>query len=68
MQTDGKKDSEAKTKDNEFERCNSENFEKMFEMMSKCCPWQGKTSDFSAMMKMCSRSKTSDIKSGNVKC
>ena len=61
MKTEEKKDSETKTEGNEFGCCKPENFEKMFEMMSKCCPGQSDSTDFSTMMKtmmeMCSRSK-----------
>lgn len=70
MQTEETKDNGTKAESTDFGCCSSENFQKMFEKMSKCCPGQGDASDFSAMkgammknmMKMCCGPKTNDIK------
>ena len=43
------KDNGTKAKDTDFGCCNPENFKEMFEKMSKCCPGQGDSPDFSAM-------------------
>jgi len=43
------KDNGTKTKGTDFGCCNPENFKEMFEKMSKCCPGQGDSPDFSAM-------------------
>lgn len=45
------KDNGTKTKDKDFGRCNLENIKEMFEKMSKCCPSQGDSFDFSTMKK-----------------
>ncbi len=70
MQTEETKDNGIKDESTDFGCCNSENFQKMFEKMSKCCPGQGDAPDFSAMkgammknmMEMCCGSKTTDTK------
>jgi hypothetical protein len=70
MQTEETKDNGAKAEGTAFRCCNPENFQKMFEKMSKCCPGQGDSPDFSAMkgsmmksmMEMCCPSKTTDTK------
>jgi len=54
----------------DYECCNQENFQKMFEKMSNCCPGQGDSTDFSTMkgammknmMEMCCGPKTTDAK------
>lgn len=43
------KDNGTKTKSTDFGCCNPENFKEMCEKMSKCCPGQGDSFDFSAM-------------------
>jgi hypothetical protein len=70
MQTEKTKDNETKGESTDFGCCNPENFQKMFEKMSKCCPGQGDAPDFSAMkgammknmMEMCCGTKTTDTK------
>jgi len=61
MKTEKTKDNGTKKGYADFGCCDPENFKKMFEMMSKCCPGQSDSTDFSTMMKnmmgMCSRSK-----------
>ncbi len=49
MQTEETKDNGAKAEYTDFGCCNPENFQKMFEKMSKCCPGQGDSIDFSTM-------------------
>ncbi|MFC1813009.1 hypothetical protein ACFL03_09985 [Thermodesulfobacteriota bacterium] len=49
MKTKETKDNESKTEGTDFGCCNPENFQKMFETMSKCFPGQGDATDFSAM-------------------
>ena len=72
MKTEEKKERETKTECNEYGCCKPENFEKMFEMMNKCCPGKGDSTGFSTMMKsmmeMCSGSKTGDKKSDCANC
>jgi hypothetical protein len=43
------KDNRTKAKNTDFGCCNPENFKEMFKKMSKCCPGQGDSPDFSAM-------------------
>jgi hypothetical protein len=70
MPTKEIKDNGTEGESTDFRCCNPENFEKMFEKMSKCCPGQGDSPDFSAMkgammknmMEMCCGPKTTDIK------
>jgi hypothetical protein len=70
MQTEETKDNGAKGESTDFGCCNPENFQKMFEKMSKCCPGQVDSTDFSAMkgammknmMEMCCPPKTADTK------
>jgi hypothetical protein len=70
MPTEETKDNGAKAEDKDFGCCNPENFKKMFEKMSKCCPGQGDSPEFSAMkdammknmMEMCCPPKTTDTK------
>jgi len=70
MPTEETKDNGAKAEDTGFGCCNPENFKKMFEMMSKCCPDQDDTTSFSAMkksmmknmMEMCCGPKTTETK------
>ena len=70
MQTEETKDSGAKAEKTDFGCCGPENFQKMFEKMSKCCPGQGDAPDFSAMqgammknmMEMCCGSKATETK------
>ncbi len=72
MQTEETKDNGTKTEETEFGCCGPENFKKMFEMMSKCCPGQGDSPDFSAMkgammknmMETCCGVKTTDSQNG----
>ena len=64
------KNNETKAKATDFGCCNPEDFKKMFEKMSKCCPGQGDSPDFSAMkggmmkkmMEMCCPPKATDTK------
>ena len=49
MQAKETKDNATKAEGAEFGCCGPENFKKMFEMMSKCCPGQADVNDFSAM-------------------
>jgi len=49
MQTEETKDNGTKAEGTKFGCCGPENFKKMFEMMSKCCPGQGESTDFPAM-------------------
>jgi hypothetical protein len=64
------KDNGTQAKGKVFGCCNPENFKEMFEKMSKCCPGQGDSPDFSAMkgammknmMEMCCRATASDTK------
>jgi len=68
MQKEKKKDKGTKSKTNDCGCCDPENFQEMSEEMSKCCPCQGDSSDFSAMksammknmMEMCMGSKATD--------
>ena len=70
MQTEETKDNGTKGESTDFGCCGPENFQKMFEKMSKCCPGQGDAPDFSAMkgamiknmMGMCCAPKTTDTK------
>jgi len=70
MQTEETKDNGTKAEGVNFGCCNPENFQKMFEKMSKCFPDQGDATDFSAMkdsmmkkmMVMCCPPKTVDTK------
>lgn len=70
MKTEETKDNGAKAKGTDFECCNPENFQKMFEKMDKCFPGQGDANDFPAMkgammknlMEMCCPPKTADTK------
>jgi len=64
------KDKRTKAKDTDFGCCNPENFKEMFEKMSRCCPSQGDSPDFSAikgammknMMEMCCGPIATDTK------
>ena len=64
------KDHGTKAKGTDFGCCNPENFKEMFEEMSKCCPGQGDSPDFSAMkgammknmMEMCCKPIATDTK------
>ncbi len=49
MTTQETKDKGANAVDSGFGCCSPENFQKMFEMMSKCCPGQKDSPDFSSM-------------------
>ena len=68
MQTEETKNNEDKGESADFGCCKPENFQKMFEKMSKCCPGQGDAPDFSAMkgammknmMGMCCAPKATD--------
>ncbi|MBW2251307.1 MAG: hypothetical protein JRF60_11930 [Deltaproteobacteria bacterium] len=70
MQTEKTKDNKAKAEGTDFGCCSPENFQKMFEKMSKCFPGQGDATDFSAMkdsmmkkmMEMCCPPKATDTK------
>ena len=70
MPTEETKNNGTKGENTDFGCCNPENFQKMFEMMSKCCPGQGDSPDFSAMKgammknmkEMCCGPKTTDTK------
>jgi len=70
MKTEETKNNGTKGESADFGCCNPENFQKMFEKMSKCCPGQGDSPDFSAMngtmmknmMEMCCGLKTTDTK------
>ncbi len=70
MKTEETKNNGTKGASTNFECCNPENFQKMFEKMSKCCPGQGDSPDFSAMkgvmmnnmMEMCCGPKTTYTK------
>jgi len=70
MQTKETKDKGTKAEGTEFGCSGPENFKEMFEKMSKCCPGQGDSPDFSAMkgammknmMEMCCGPKTTDTK------
>ncbi len=70
MQTEETKDKRTKAEGTEFGCCSPENFKKMFEKMSKCCPGQGDAAGFSAMkgammknmMEMCCPPKTAGTK------
>ncbi len=68
MQTEETKDNGTKAEGTDFGCCGPENFQKMFEKMSKCFPGQGDAPDFSAMkgammknmLEMCCGPKTTD--------
>ena len=70
MPTEETKNNGTKGENTDFGCCNPENFQKMFEMMSKCYPGQGDSPDFSAMKgammknmkEMCCGPKTTDTK------
>lgn len=70
MQTEETKDNGTKAESPDFGCCGPENFQKMFEKMSKCRPGQGDAPDFSAMkgammknmMEMCCAPKATDTK------
>ena len=70
MKTETAKGNGTKNEDAGFGCCNLENFEEMFEKMSRCFPRQDGPVDFSAirdgmmkrMMEMCCPSKTADTK------
>jgi len=63
-------DNGTNAKGRDFGCCNPENFKEMFEKMSKCCPGQGDSPDFSAMKEammknmtgMCCGPKATDTK------
>lgn len=63
-------DNGTKAKESGLGCCNPENFKEMFEKMSKCCPGQGDSPDFSAMkgtmmknmMEMCCGHTATDTK------
>ncbi|UCD33456.1 MAG: hypothetical protein JSV38_06195 [Desulfobacterales bacterium] len=67
------KNNETKAKGTDLGCCNPEDFKKMFEKMSKCCPGQGDSPDFSAlkddmmkkMMEICYPPRATDTKEDN---
>jgi len=70
MKTETAKGNGTKNEDAGFGCCNLENFEEMFEKMSRCFPRQDGSADFSTirggmmkrMMEMCCTSKATDTK------
>lgn len=70
MQTEETKNNGNKCKGIDFRCCNPEDFQKMFEKMSKCCPDQDDATDFTTMkegmmknmMGMCCGHKKTDTK------
>ena len=64
MKTEEKKNDDKKTNGHEFKCCTPDNFQRMFSMMSRCCPRRNNSADYSTVMKnmmdMCAGMKTSE--------